>query len=154
MESDIPLDNARTTESVASREQLSDRLNNDSTKKQKVKSKNKNNKEFRFSVDVTDGNGLERTETDGQDLRFLLSEYSEEERELIAAVLKPFVGFNLNRTDEEYQEYLRKKGVAVSSRDAHAFAVTALFKGEPCANIYAHIPLVFHKHKAVKLVFQ
>ena len=57
LESDIPLDNARTTESVASREQLSDRLNNDSTKKQKVKSKNKNNKEFRFSVDVTDGNG-------------------------------------------------------------------------------------------------
>ena len=74
----------------------------------------------------TDGNGLERTETDGQDLRFLLSEYSEEERELIAAVLKPFVGFNLNRTDEEYQEYLRKKGVAVSTRDAHAFAVTAM----------------------------
>lgn len=56
----------------------------------------------------------------------MLSEYSEEERELIAAVLKPFVGFNLNRTDEEYQDYLRKKGVAVSTRDAHAFAVTAM----------------------------
>ena len=67
-----------------------------------------------------------RTETDGQDLRFLLSEYSEEEHDLIVDVLKLFVGFNLNRTDEEYQEYLRKKGVAVSKGDAHAFAVTAM----------------------------
>lgn len=91
-----------------------------------IQQKTENANNLRFSVDVTDGNGLERTLTDGRDLRFLLSEYSEEEHDLIVAVLKPFVGFNLNRTDEEYQEYLRKKGVAVSKGDAHAFAVTAM----------------------------
>lgn len=50
LESDIPLDNVRTTESAASREQLSDRYNKDSTEKQKVKSANANNDEICFSV--------------------------------------------------------------------------------------------------------
>ena len=49
LESDTPLDNVRTTESIASREQLSDRLNTSSTKKQTVKSENENNDEIRFS---------------------------------------------------------------------------------------------------------
>ena len=49
LESDTPLDNVRTTESIASREQLSDRLNTSSTKKQNVKSENENNDEIRFS---------------------------------------------------------------------------------------------------------
>lgn len=58
--------------------------------------------------------------------RFLLAEFSEADRRDITLILKPFVGFALDHEDRIYKEYLAKKGIAVSEKDAHAFAVFAM----------------------------
>ena len=60
------------------------------------------------------------------DIRFLLAEFSEADRRDITLILKPFVGFALDHEDRIYKEYLAKKGIAVSEKDAHAFAVFAM----------------------------
>ncbi len=59
-------------------------------------------------------------------MRFLLAEFSPEERKDITLVLKPYVGFAINHSDEEFQKYLADRGINVSLKDAHAFAVTAM----------------------------
>jgi hypothetical protein len=59
-------------------------------------------------------------------LRFLLSEYSESERRDITLVLKPFVGNSIKREDADYQQHLAKLGIEVSESDAHTFAVLAM----------------------------
>ncbi len=58
--------------------------------------------------------------------RFLLAEFSEADRRDITLILKPFVGFALDHEDRIYKDYLAKKGIAVSEKDAHAFAVFAM----------------------------
>ena len=105
-------------------------LRNDNTNSKNVKSDNEEKSkknDLRFSMD---DNGLERTGTDGNglvtDVRFLFSEYSEDERRDITLVLKPFVGNQLRLEDSEYQQYLAQLGIDVTESDAHTFAVMAM----------------------------
>ena len=69
--------------------------------------------------DLSDG-------SDGGDLRFLLSEYSEDQTADIVAVLRPYVGYYLAKDDADYQAHLKSLGIDVDVRDAHAFAVLAM----------------------------
>ena len=61
-----------------------------------------------------------------QDMRFLLSEYSEDQTADIVAVLRPYVGYYLAKDDADYQAHLKSLGIDVDVRDAHAFAVLAM----------------------------
>ena len=77
----------------------------------------------------TDLDGLVRTGTDGavgDDVRFLLSEYSEAQTSDIVAVLRPYVGYYLAKEDADYQAHLKSLGIEVDVHDAHAFAVLAM----------------------------
>ena len=56
-------------------------------------------------------------------LRFAITP---EVRRDITLILKPYVGFALNHTDLDYVQYLADRGVNVSEKDAHAFAVTVM----------------------------
>ena len=73
-----------------------------------------------------DNTNSEKVKSENDNFRFLLAEFSEAERRDITLILKPFVGFALDHEDRIYKEYLAKKGIAVSEKDAHAFAVTAM----------------------------
>ena len=66
------------------------------------------------------------TSDNNPDVRFLLSEYSENERRDITLTLKPFVGSRIRLEDVEYQQYLAKLGIDVTESDAHTFAVMAM----------------------------
>lgn len=72
--------------------------------------------------DLSDGSD----KLDGGDLRFLLSEYSEDQTADIVAVLRPYVGYYLAREDADYQAHLKSLGIDVDVHDAHAFAVLAM----------------------------
>ena len=61
-----------------------------------------------------------------QDMRFLLSEYSEDQTADIVAVLRPYVGYYLAKDDADYQAHLKSLGIDVDVHDAHAFAVLAM----------------------------
>ena len=80
----------------------------------------------------TIGDVFDNVKPDGEknrkkdNFRFLLAEFSEADRRDITLILKPFVGFTLDHEDRIYKEYLAKKGIAVSEKDAHAFAVFAM----------------------------
>ena len=60
------------------------------------------------------------------DIRFLLADFTPEERNDFILMLKPFVGFNIDHEDEIYQQYMAERGVKLSLGDAHAFAVLAM----------------------------
>ena len=69
------------------------------------------------------GNGLERTGTDGSDgLRFSISEYSAEEVRDYVDILKPFTGAVIDRNPEDYAAYLKEHGVDIPEKDAFRFA--------------------------------
>ena len=59
------------------------------------------------------------------DVRFSLAQYSEEDQRDIVAVLKPFVGTYIQKDKEDYQAYLKSKGIDVSLKDAWSFALEA-----------------------------
>lgn len=59
-------------------------------------------------------------------LRFSVSEYSDQDMETFATILRPFVGLAMDKTDAEYLAYLQEKNLPVHSEEwAHAFAVMA-----------------------------
>lgn len=59
-------------------------------------------------------------------IKFLLSEYSEDQTSDIVAILRPFVGYYLAKEDADYQAHLKSLGIDVDIHDAHAFAVLAM----------------------------
>lgn len=59
-------------------------------------------------------------------LRFSVSEYSDQDMETFATILRPFVGLAMDKTDAEYLAYLQEKNLPVHSEEwAHAFAAMA-----------------------------
>ena len=59
-------------------------------------------------------------------LRFSVSEYSDQDMETFATILRPFVGLEMEKSDAECLAYLQEKGLPVYSEVyAHAFAAMA-----------------------------
>lgn len=56
-----------------------------------------------------------------RDLRFAVSEFSADEESDIIALLRPFVGVYMSKSDAEIVDYLRRHGVELSEEEAHAF---------------------------------
>lgn len=54
-------------------------------------------------------------------LRFAISEFSADEESDIIALLRPFVGVYMSKSDAEIVDYLRRHGVELSEEEAHAF---------------------------------
>ena len=91
---------------------------------------------------VTDDYGQIRTETDLPDvsdkLRFSLEEYSESEQEDITAVLRPFVGRNIDMDPEKYRGYLKEKGILIPDKDADTFFRMAVRENDQAARARAN----------------
>ncbi len=58
---------------------------------------------------------------ENSDLRFAISEFSADEESDIIALLRPFVGVYMSKSDAEIVDYLRRHGVELSEEEAHAF---------------------------------
>lgn len=54
-------------------------------------------------------------------LRFAISEFSADEESDIIALLRPFIGVYMSKSDAEIVDYLRRHGVELSEEEAHAF---------------------------------
>ena len=54
-------------------------------------------------------------------IRFAISEFSADEESDIIALLRPFVGVYMSKSDAEIVDYLRRHGVELSEEEAHAF---------------------------------
>lgn len=68
----------------------------------------------------------EKSSTSDDSLQFSMSEYSDQDMETFATILRPFVGLAMDKTDAEYLAYLQEKNLPVHSEEwAHAFAAMA-----------------------------
>ena len=67
------------------------------------------------------------------DIRFSLEEYSESEQEDITAVLRPFVGRNIDMEPGKYREYLKEKGILIPDGDADVFFRMAIRENDRAA---------------------
>ena len=67
------------------------------------------------------------------DIRFSLEEYSESDQDDILAVLRPFVGRNIDMDDAVYKNYLREKGINISDNDAELFFRMAVMENSKAA---------------------
>ncbi|WP_294507675.1 hypothetical protein [uncultured Victivallis sp.] len=58
---------------------------------------------------------------ENSDLRLSISEFSADEESDIIALLRPFIGVYMSKSDAEIVDYLRRHGVELSEEEAHAF---------------------------------
>ena len=72
------------------------------------------------------------------ELRFSLEEYSESEQEDITAVLRPFVGRNIDMDPEKYRGYLKEKGILIPDKDADTFFRMAVRENDQAARARAN----------------
>ena len=80
---------------------------------------------------------FENASEDGSDnadgLLFSLEEYSENEQEDIVAVLRPFIGRNIDMEPGKYREYLKEKGILIPDGDADVFFRMAIRENDRAA---------------------
>lgn len=85
------------------------------------------------------------------DIRFSLEEYSESDQNDIVAVLRPFVGKNIDMDPEKYRNYLKQNGIILPDQDADLFFRLAVMENSKAARergirarkswIYENFPL-------------